>query len=226
MCGRFTLTAKIESVTELLRTAPVSPYEPRYNIAPSQPVLTLLNDGSRKLTFTHWGLIPGWSDGPGKWKPLINARAETLSEKPSFRACLRTKRCLIPADGFYEWPRSASKGPPVYIRMANGGVFAFAGLWDEWQDREGGLIISSAIITTRPNRLLETVHDRMPVILRPKHFDQWISQHLIPDKEVAQMLRPLSTDDMRMHTVSTKVNSARYDRPDCIAPAAQQSFGF
>lgn len=118
------------------------------------------------------------------------------------------------------------KKPPVYVQLKTGDVFAFAGLWDEWHDKEGGLIISSTIITTGPNSLLKPVHDRMPVILRPKHFDQWISQNLIPDKDVAQMLRPLSADDMRMHTVSTKVNSVRYDRPDCIAPPEQQTLGF
>ncbi|MGD9874663.1 MAG: SOS response-associated peptidase [Kiritimatiellia bacterium] len=226
MCGRFTLTAKVEDVTELLRVPPVAPYEPRYNIAPSQPVLTLLNDGSRKLTFTHWGLIPAWSGGPGKWKPLINARAETLNEKPSFRAALRTKRCLIPADGFYEWPGGGAKKQPVYIRLKNSGIFAFAGLWDEWQDREGGLILSSVIITTRPNKLIAPLHDRMPVILRPEYFEQWLSQNLIPEKEVGQMLGPLSSKEMQMHTVSAKVNNVRYDKADCIAPAEQQTFKF
>lgn len=226
MCGRFTLSAKVEDVTDLLQVPPVAPYEPRYNIAPSQPVLTLLNDGSHKLTFTHWGLIPSWSGGPGKWKPLINARAETLNEKPSFRACLRTKRCLIPADGFYEWPKGSAQKQPVYVRLKGARVFAFAGLWDEWQDREGGIIISSAIITTRPNKLIAPLHDRMPAILRSEYFSHWLSQNLIPEKDVEQMLQPVKAEEMQVYAVGAKVNNVRYDKADCIAPAEQQTLAF
>jgi putative SOS response-associated peptidase YedK len=223
MCGRFTLTADTD---DLIRAFPDFSFPaesaPRFNIAPTQPILAIANDGHNAADFYIWGLIPSWAKDPEIGNRLINARAETLAEKPSFRGSYKYKRCLILADGFYEWkaePGTKVK-TPYFIRLANGTPFAFAGLWDEWSSPDGSLIRSATIITTEPNSLMVSVHNRMPVILAADAYRQWLD----PEPQKAEKLQPLLTpfpaELMTAHPVSSLVNSPANDRPELILPLA------
>ncbi len=223
MCGRFTLTMALDDLREAFPEFTFPPtYAPRYNIAPTQPILAIPNDGRAAVDLFLWGLIPSWAKDPTIGNRLINARSETLTEKPSFRGPLRYKRCLILADGFYEWqsrPGVKTK-QPYYIFLKDHRLFAFAGLWDEWHAPNGGVIRSATIITTTPNALLEPIHNRMPVILHPSDYTQWIDpspqhpEHLLP------LLRPYPAEEMLAHPVSPQVNSPAIDHPDLIRPLA------
>jgi len=206
MCGRFTLHSRDRIKLKGLAT-PDLPFEPRYNIAPSQNVVTISDFGSgleaRLLT---WGLIPSWSkDGKG----FINARAETLEEKPSFRESFQRRRCVIPADGFYEWQRSGKIARPYLFQMRDESQFAFAGIWDEWQG-DGKLIASCAIITTTANELLASIHDRMPVILRPESQESWLDGDS-GALTLRNLLAPFPASEMASHAVSYDVNHPKID---------------
>jgi putative SOS response-associated peptidase YedK len=223
MCGRFTLTADTE---QLQKTFPQFSFPgqsaPRFNVAPTQPILAVANDGRSAADFFAWGLIPSWAKDPGIGSRLINARAETLAEKPSFRGSYKYKRCLIFADGFYEWkaqPGTKTK-TPYFIHLASELPFAFAGLWDTWNAPDGSQLNSATIITTEPNGLMATLHNRMPVILPHDAYTQWLDP--APQKaEVLQpLLKPFPADQMTAHPVSTLVNSPANDRPELIQPLA------
>ena len=222
MCGRFTLTVNPSELQEAFGNYSFPQrYSPRYNIAPTQPILAIPNDAKNAADFFFWGLIPSWAKDMTIGSRLINARAETLAEKPSFRGSLKYKRCLIPADGFYEWqsrPGMKTK-VPHFIHMADGRPFAFAGLWDEWQSPDGSLLRSATIITTEPNELMAQLHNRMPVILSPDQYDEWLD----PSPRTADSLHPLlqsyPAEEMSAHPVSTLVNSPENDVPDLIEPA-------
>ena len=223
MCGRYTLT-KLE---DLLRSFPFVTTLPevhaRYNIAPTQPVLTVTNNHADRFEFFHWGLIPSWAKDPSIGGRMINARAETLAEKPSFRTALRRRRCLIPADGFYEWrkePDGKTK-TPMYIRLKGGKPFAFAGLWDVWHAPDGSTIPSCTIVTGEPNRLIASIHDRMAVILPPEHYQQWLDPEEQDAPALAALLRPYPADEMEAFPVSRAVNSPKNDVPECVAPVAE-----
>jgi putative SOS response-associated peptidase YedK len=230
MCGRFTLHHTTKEVAERFNVQQVlfEP-EPRYNVAPSQNVAVITQgayaelDNSRLLEGYKWGLIPSWAKDPAIGYRMINARAETLVEKPSFRSALRRRRCLVPADGFYEWPKeekAAKSEPrqPLHIRTNNGELFAFAGLWDEWQSPDGSPIRTCTIITTEPNELLSTVHHRMAVML-PREFEEaWLDNTLDDVPELLNILKPYPADTMEMYPVSPSVNAPAFDAPDCIAP--------
>lgn len=223
MCGRFTLNKKAKKLAEELPDIEVDEHiEPRFNIAPNQPVATVLNDRTHKMTFTQWGLIPHWAKDPNIAFQTINARCETLLEKPSFKTPFKRKRCLIFADGYYEWRKSARRGQgePMYFRMQNKRAFAFAGLWDEWHDKEGGLIITSTIVTTEANFLTKGIHHRMPVILNAEDYNLWLSYE---DKQskLEHLYQPYPSDEMEVYEVSTKVNSTSNDSPACIEPNGQ-----
>ncbi len=220
MCGRFTLTV---DPADLQQAFPQYTFlaegKPRFNIAPSQPVLTLPNTRALAAEYFTWGLIPSWAKDPSIGSRLINARAETLAEKPSFRGGFKHKRCLIFADGFYEWqsqPGTKTK-IPYYIHLKSGLPFTFAGLWDEWHAPDGALVKSCTIITTAPNALMATLHNRMPVILPPSAREQWLD----PDPQKPEALQPLlipyPADEMTTHPVSTLVNSPANDRPELVA---------
>jgi len=188
---------------------------PRYNIAPSQPLATLLNIGT--YTFTHFGLIPHWMRE--RKAVAINARAETLSQKPSFREPFQRKRCIIPVNGFYEWKKEGSHKMPYWIHPKEGNFFALAGLWDEWKDKQSGEIItSSAIITTEPNELMESIHDRMPVILEPESWKLWLDPKVEEGEVLAPLLNPYDPDKMDAYEVSTYVNSPVHDDKKVIKP--------
>jgi len=224
MCGRFALTVNLNKAQEILPGLTADneireAFRPRYNIAPSQPVLTILNDARKELRFTSWGLIPHWAKDTAIGKKMINARAETLSDKPSFRTPFRKNRCLIVADGFYEWKKESSKAKtPYFIRMKNRQPFAFAGLWDRWVNKEDerDIILSSTIITTEPNQLVAGIHNRMPVILHPDFYELWLNPHEEPPDTLSTCLKPYNAFEMEAYRISKAINSPANDSPDCI----------
>ena len=214
MCGRFTLRA-IDRIR--LKLAGADQFElddlvPRFNIAPGQNVLTILDSQTPALArMLLWGLIPSWSKEP---KGFINARAETLETKPSFRESFQRRRCLIPADGFYEWKRTGRSKQPYYFQMNDEAPFAFAGIWDRWQ-RDGKLIVSCAIITTTANELLASVHDRMPVILPSSSHAAWLNAEAAP-VELTALLSPFPAEEMKAHQVRDEVNYATIDHEHLV----------
>lgn len=218
MCGRFTLFQPPEVLAEVFQLAKVPSWEPQYNIAPSQSVLTVLTSArignQRRSQLLRWGLIPSWAKDPTIGARLINARAETVSEKPSFRSAFRQRRCLVIADGFYEWQRQEGKKQPFYFRLQNGEPFAFAGLWERWEAPEGETIESCTILTTTASQLLYPIHDRMPVILNPKDYDLWLDP-VQKSEPLQQLLRPYS-EVITAYPVSTKVNKPTNNGSDCI----------
>jgi putative SOS response-associated peptidase YedK len=226
MCGRFTLTVDPGQLQEEFPWVDVPPgFSPRFNIAPTQPVAVVPNDGSNHLDFFVWGLIPFWAKDPEIGSRLINARSETLAEKPAFRGSLRHRRCLVIADGFYEWrqePDSKAK-TPMYIQLKSKKPFAFAGLWDVWHSPDGSEVRSCTIITTRPNSLVESIHNRMPVILDPAVYGAWLLPGEANAADLAQYLRPYPGDEMRAFPVSRAVNSPKNDSPECIVPLVQEN---
>jgi putative SOS response-associated peptidase YedK len=222
MCGRFTLAVEdAELQVEFPEMELPAQFAARYNIAPSQPVLAIPNDGRNKADFFVWGLIPSWAKDPSIGTRLINARAETLAEKPSFRGSYKHKRCLIPADGFYEWQSTSGKQAkvPHYIQMKDRKPFAFAGLWSEWRGPDGSELRSCTIITTQPNELMAPIHSRMPAILRAEDRMKWLEPVAGTPEELAQLLQPYPSELMRAFRVSTLVNSPAADLPECIVPA-------
>ena len=221
MCGRFTLTVDPSDLQEAFAdyTFPAK-FAPRFNIAPSQPILAIPNDARNKADFFVWGLIPSWAKDLSIGQRLINARGETLAEKPSFRGGFKYKRCLILADGFYEWksqPGTKTK-VPHFIHLKNRQPFAFAGLWDEWRSPDGGSLRSATIITTEPNELMATIHNRMPVILRPADYAQWLDTSPRAPADLLPLLQPFPPDEMAAHPVSTLVNSPANDRAELVVP--------
>jgi putative SOS response-associated peptidase YedK len=220
MCGRFTLSKKaIELIEELPDFEFDETIEPRFNIAPSQPIVTLLNDGTQRSTFTSWGLVPSWTSNPAAPRP-INARKETVFEKPSFKKLIRRKRCLIPASGWYEWRKVSGEQvkAPHYFRFKDGRTLTFGGLWDEWSDPDGRLIVSSVILTTEANPLCASVHHRMPVLIPPESRATWLSSTVDQERELTPLLSPWPDDEMERISVSTRVNSARVDDAACLEP--------
>ena len=220
MCGRFTLTVDPAELKEALQDFKFpSKFAPRFNIAPTQPVLAIPNDGKNQADFFVWGLIPSWAKDPAIGNRLINARGETLAEKPAFRGGYKYKRCLILANGFYEWksqPGTKTK-TPYFIHLKNGDVFAFAGLWDEWHSSDGSTIRSCTIVTTTPNELMSTIHNRMPVILKPENYDEWLDASPQTPESLAHLIQPFPAKSMDAYPVSTLVNSPANDRAECIA---------
>ncbi len=222
MCGRFTLTADQDSFEDRFSLTGFDlGWVPSFNIAPTQEVLTVTNDGSEnRPELMRWGLVPSWAKDPKIGNRMINARSETLTEKPSFRTAFKRRRCLIPADGFYEWKREGKAKKPMLITANPGGLFAFAGLWETWKQPDGSWLLTCAIITTSANEFMTSIHDRMPVILPREAEGAWLD----PDSEdvgaLSELLLPYPSDRMHAHEVSTLVNSPRNNSPECIAPVA------
>ena len=221
MCGRFTLAATIEDIAAEFGVANITvKHEPRYNIAPAQDVLVLVQNGERRLEKFRWGLVPHWSKGPSPRYSMINARAETVAEKPSYRVPFERRRCLVLADGFYEWQRVGDAKVPMYIRLKSGRPFGMAGLWDLWVPAEGGEPLRSCtIITTTPNKLLKPIHDRMPVILPENAVDPWLTLEGPKKEKLLALLKPYPESDLEAYSVSRYVNSPSNDSPRCIQPA-------
>ena len=215
MCGRFSLTATPDDVRALFAYIDLPNFPPRYNIAPTQPIATVrLEHGERRFVLVRWGLVPSWVKDPASFSLLINARAETAAEKPSFRAAMRHHRCLIPASGFYEWRRTPEGKQPYWISPADGGLMAFAGLWDTWSDPDGGDIDTGAVLTTTANRMIGRIHHRMPAILMPEAFDDWLDTGNVMTRDVKKLLVPAPEDYLTAVPVSPRVNKVSNDDPD------------
>jgi len=225
MCGRFSLTATAEEILDsfswLTMPTGAQTQSPRYNIAPRQPIAVVPNTEKRNLDYFSWGLIPFWAKDPKIGSRMINARSETLAEKPSFKAPYKYRRCLILTSGFYEWqkqPESKSK-VPHYIRLKSKKPFAFAGLWDRWSAPDGSEILSATIITTEPNEFIKPIHNRMPVILHPSAYETWLVPGEKSPAELDHFLVPYPAEEMEAYPVSTFVNSPANDTPQCLQPA-------
>ncbi|MEH2407081.1 SOS response-associated peptidase [Nostoc sp.] len=234
MCGRFTLKQSPEGLSQVFHVDSVPDLAAEYNIAPTQMVATVLqNPESEKREFKqlHWGLIPSWAKDAGMGAKLINARAETVAEKPAFRSAFKHRRCLVLTDGFYEWQRQQGKKQPFYFRLQDGQPFAFAGLWEKWRclrQPEAGTpadeeIISCTILTTVANELLQPIHERMPVILEPQDYDLWLDLQVQTPQTLQQLLRPYPAPAMTAYPVSTLVNNARHNNPECIIPLSEKN---
>ena len=222
MCGRFTLFLSIAEITDEFEVYDVDwIQEPSYNIAPGQNIAGVLKkDGDKSLTTLRWGLIPHWAKEENIGYRMINARAETLTQKPTFSRPFKTQRCIIPANGFYEWKQDivSRKKTPFYIKLSSGKPMGFAGLYDTWKSKEGNIITSCTIITTKPNALIGQLHNRMPVILEPNSREMWLDKTIQEPQELIPLLKPYDADEMAMYEVSKMVNSIKYNGPDCIKP--------
>jgi putative SOS response-associated peptidase YedK len=225
MCGRFTLTDPNADLAVQFSLPEIPDLQPRYNVAPTQPVAAVrvaAESAVREMILLHWGLIPFWAKDRRIGARMINARSETVAEKPAFRVALRRRRCLVLADGFYEWQKQNGAKQPYYVRLQDGRAFAFAGLWEQWSGPDGDVIESCTLITTRPNELLRPVHNRMPVILHPGDYDLWLDLEVQRPDVVLPLLRPYPGTEMVAYPVTRWVNSPHNDDPRCIEPLAQQ----
>jgi putative SOS response-associated peptidase YedK len=221
MCGRYTLTARRLHILEERLNTTFPELAPRYNIAPSQPVpiVRAAEEEGYDLATVRWGLVPSWSKDPKSSYSLINARAETVAEKPAYRTAFRRRRCLIPADGFYEWKQKDGGKQPYHIRMKDGEPFGFAGLWEHWEG-DGQVVESCSIIVTEANDLVRSVHDRMPVIVAPDDYRLWLDPAIAKTEPLQALLRPYPADEMDAYPVSSRVNSPRNDTEALIIPMA------
>jgi putative SOS response-associated peptidase YedK len=222
MCGRYRLSRRKQMVEEYFDCVSDEPdWNPRYNIAPTQPIPVIRQnpkEPTRELSLVRWGLIPSWARDSSVAAKMINARSETASTKPAFRDAMKSRRCLIPADGFYEWQKT-EKGKQPYCFEVNGGeLFAFAGIWDRWKDASGMAIETCSILTTTPNAVTAPVHDRMPVILDPDNYDLWLDPGTMDVSEASELLKPYDARQMRCYPISTRINHAANDDPECSAP--------
>ncbi len=223
MCGRFSLGTPATTLAGQFNLFEIPAWPPRYNLAPTQPAPTVVKAASqlaRQFKMHRWGLIPPWAKDPGIGSQLINARAETVAAKPAFRKAFRERRCLILADGFFEWQRRGRHKQPFHIRMRDGRPFAFAGLWEYWEGPEGPAIDSCTILTTTANELVGTLHDRMPVILAPQDYDLWLDPAIQKVERLESLLRPYPSEEMTAYPVSTRVNNPANESPECVEPAA------
>lgn len=221
MCGRYRLSRRKQLLEEQFATDPwEGEWEPRYNVAPTQPVPVIRQDPKepvRRLSLVRWGLVPSWSKDASSAAKMINARSETAATLPAFREPLRLRRCLVPADGFYEWQRTGKTKQPFCFEMNDGELFAFAGLWDCWRDSSGNAIETCSILTTTPKELTQAVHDRMPVILDPRAYDLWLDPGMNDTRVLSEMLKPYDASQMRCYRVSARVNHVANDDPECSA---------
>lgn len=221
MCGRLILTLYPQDIREILPDVEVpDEWTPRYNIAPSQAIAVVANREPKRVEFFRWGLIPSWAKDASIGDKMINARAESVATKPSFRGPFKHRRCLVLADGFYEWQAAVGRRTktPFCIRLKSRGPFALAGLWDTWHPPEGPIMSSCTIITTAANEMMAPIHDRMPVILPPAAYTEWIDVGEQPPDRLSKLLVPYPSDELIAYPVSQVVNNPRHDAPDCVAP--------
>jgi putative SOS response-associated peptidase YedK len=237
MCGRFTLTDPDADLAVQFNLPEIPDMKPRYNIAPTQPVAAVRlapeaasagTAAGRELALLHWGLIPFWAKDPKIGARMINARSETVAEKPAFRAAFKRRRCLVVADGFYEWQKVNGGKQPHYIRLRDGRPFAIAGLWEHWEGTDGSVIESCTLLTTQPNELIRPLHNRMPVILHPRDYDLWLDRDVQQAEKLAPLLGAYPTGEMDAFPVSRFVNRPANDDPRCVEPlpADQRLPGF
>jgi len=223
MCGRYRLSRRKQLVEEYFDSTGEDDWVPRYNIAPTQPVPIIRQNPKephRELSLVRWGLIPWWAKDSSGGAAMINARSETAATKPAFRDALKLRRCLIPADGFYEWKRNGKEKQPYCFEINEGQLFAFAGIWETWKDasRKTMTIETCSILTTTPNAVTSTVHDRMPVILESDSYDLWLDPGMTKVNAVTEVLKPFDARLMRSFPVSTRVNHAANDDAECSTP--------
>ncbi len=222
MCGRFTLTATPEELARRFALAETPQLQARFNVAPGQQVATIrqLRGGRRVLELRRWGLVPAWAVDPRMGARLLNARAETAAEKPAYRQAFRQRRCLIPADGFYEWGGGPGARQPWHVALADASPFAMAGLFERWSGASGEAIESCTILTTEANAQLRALHDRMPVILAPADHALWLDPDVLEPERLAPLLRPWLAGELCLRRVSQRVNDTRLDDPSLLDPAA------
>jgi putative SOS response-associated peptidase YedK len=222
MCGRYRLSRRKQIIEEHFdAVSGEEDWGPHYNIAPTQPIPVIRQNPKepvREFSLMRWGLIPSWAKDSSGAARMINARSETASAKPAFRDPLKFRRCLIPADGFYEWMRTGKAKQPYCFEVNGGKLFAFAGLWDRWKDPSGNWIKTCSILTTTPNAVTSAVHDRMPVILDPDSYDLWLDPGMKDVSAASDLLRPYDARAMRCYPVSSRVNSVTNDDEQCSAP--------
>jgi putative SOS response-associated peptidase YedK len=221
MCGRFVQNIRLEILQQNFNIRTIDfDIIPNFNVAPTQEILTIVShDNENKLEKLHWGLVPFWAKDTSIGSRMINARAETVSSKPSFRNAFKKRRCLIPADGFYEWTGEKGKKQPYYVSIPSGEPFAFAGLWERWTDKDDKSVYSSCtIITTAASESIREIHHRMPVILYPEVYEKWLDVEIQDPKDLESVLRDGIIHDMKYYPVSTFVNSVKNNDPNCIKP--------
>lgn len=220
MCGRYFLHASADDLTRLFGNMPMPFLQPRYNIAPTQPVPVVRQgaNGRREMVLLRWGLIPAWSKGPDARFSMINARAETVAQKPAYRNAFRYRRCLLPADGFYEWRATASGKQPHVIRPRDGGTLALAGIWEHWQDADGNEIESCSILVRAANAEVSRVHDRMPVVIAPSAFDLWLDTRAQKPQPLETLIAAQQPPGYDIYPVARAVNSPTNDSHDLIEP--------
>lgn len=226
MCGRYTLKSRAEIIAEMFGVEVPPTLPERFNIAPSQLVLAVREKPGtreRELVALRWGLVPFWADDPEIGNRMTNARSETAATKPAFRSSFRARRCLIVADGFYEWQARDGKKQPYYIRLKSGQPFGIAGLWDHW-DKQGEPIESCTILTTDANEPMMAIHERMPVVIPPESFGVWLNPAEHSVEKLSRLLRPFHPDEMTAYPVSTLVNNAKQDSAKCVEPLQQGEF--
>ena len=221
MCGRYTLLAEeVEVLNEFGINRPIEGYHPSYNIAPGQDVLAVIHDGTEKRAgYLRWGLVPSWAKDKKIGYKMINARSETAHQKPSFKNLMARKRCLIVADSFYEWKKEDKSKQPKRIQVKNRRLFAFAGLWDKWE-QENETLFTCTILTKEANHFMQNIHHRMPIILPKDKQDEWITPHKLVPQEAGQFVHQLEMDEMTAYDVDTYVNSAKNNDETCIVPLA------
>lgn len=222
MCGRYTLTVEAGELRDAfgLEELPED-LPPRFNIAPSQPVPVITNRNPKKLELFRWGLIPSWAKDMSVGYKMINARVESLADKPAFKKALQKRRCLVIADGFYEWKKIGKRKQPMYVRLKSHEAFGFAGLWESWHAPDGQRILSCTIITQPAKGEVREVHDRMPVIVTPEMREAWLDPEPRDPDELLALLGGVSADELELHPVSTLVNSPANELPECIVPVAE-----
>jgi putative SOS response-associated peptidase YedK len=219
MCGRYVITSAPEAIRALFRYQEQPNFPPRFNVAPSQPIpVVRLADGVRQFALVRWGLLPSWVKDPKTFALLINARGESVLDKPAFRAAMKRRRCLIPADGFYEWQAGGARKQPYFIRLKSGAPMAFAGLWECWTGPNGEELETAAIVTTNANRALGHIHGRMPVILAPDAFDLWLNCAEVDAQTAAALIAPAPDDLFEAYPISTEVNRVANDNAKLLEP--------
>jgi putative SOS response-associated peptidase YedK len=222
MCGRYRLSRRKQIIEEHFDSASgEEDWTPRYNIAPTQPVPIIRQhpkEPRRELSLVRWGLIPWWAKDSSGAARMINARSETAATTPAFRDSLRSRRCIVPADGFYEWQKDGKARQPYCFELDDGVLFAFAGLWDRWKDAAGNSLETFSILTTSPNTVTKAVHDRMPVILLPEAYDLWLDPGFADVAAVSELLQPFDARRMRLYPISTRINHVANDDAECSAP--------
>lgn len=224
MCGRYAVTSAPEAIRTLFAYAEQPNFPPRYNIAPTQPIgIVRLVEGKRQFALVRWGLLPSWVKDPKSFSLLVNARGESLADKPAFKGAMKYRRCLVPADGFYEWKAIGTRKQPYYVRAQSGEPLAFAGLWETWTGPNGEEMETAAIVTTRANRALAGIHDRMPVVVPPEAFNLWLDCANVDAETAASLVAPAPENLLEAYEVSTAVNRTANDNADLIARCTPSS---